>query len=146
MQSRIKQLEKMDLIEMEDEEGAIRFQFPPAPPCGRSVMELRGIHKRYGTLAVFDGIDFDVDRGERIAFVGVNGAGKSTLAAIIAGVEPFDAGERKIGHNVLVSYFAQHQAEELNPDFDVLQTVDEVATGEIRKGSAKSSRQLPLPW
>jgi ATP-binding cassette subfamily F protein 3 len=73
-----------------------------------------------------------VDRGDRIAFVGVNGAGKSTLARIIAGVEPFDAGERVPGHNVVVSYFAQHQAEELTPSFDVLQTVETVAAGDVR--------------
>jgi ATP-binding cassette subfamily F protein 3 len=78
-------------------------------------------------------VNFTVDRGDRIAFVGVNGAGKSTLARIIAGVEPFDGGERIPGHNVSISYFAQHQAEELNPGFDVLQTVDEVATGDIRR-------------
>lgn len=133
VQSRIKQLEKLDLIEIEDEEGGIHFSFPSAPPSGRTVMELRGIQKRYGPLTVFNGADFDIDRGDRIAFVGVNGAGKSTLARIIAGVEPFDAGERKPGHNVIVSYFAQHQAEELNPHKDVLGTVDEVATGDIRK-------------
>ena len=133
VQSRIKQLEKLDLIEIEEEEGGIHFSFPPAPPSGRSVMELRGIRKRYGALTVFDGVEFDIDRGDRIAFVGANGAGKSTLARIIAGVEPFDAGERKVGHNVIVSYFAQHQAEELNPHNDVLGTVDEVATGDIRK-------------
>ncbi len=133
VQSRIKQLEKLDLIEIEDEEGGIHFSFPPAPPSGRSVMELRGIQKRYGPLTVFNGADFDIDRGDRIAFVGVNGAGKSTLARIIAGVEPFEAGERKPGHNVVVSYFAQHQAEELDPQKDVLGTVDEVATGDIRR-------------
>jgi ATP-binding cassette subfamily F protein 3 len=133
VQSRIKQLEKLDVIELEDEEGGIRFAFPPAPHAGRSVMELRGIRKSYGALTVFDGLEFDIDRGDRIAFVGVNGAGKSTLARIIAGVEPFDAGERRVGHNVIVSYFAQHQAEELDARNDVLGTVDEVATGEIRK-------------
>ena len=133
VQSRIKQLEKLDLIEIEDEEDTIRFQFPPAPPSGRVAMELRGIHKSYGAVRVFDGMDFDIDRGDRIAFVGVNGSGKSTLSRIIAGVEPFDEGERIIGHNVVVSYFAQHQAEELNPRNDILQTVDEVAVGEIRK-------------
>jgi ATP-binding cassette subfamily F protein 3 len=82
---------------------------------------------------VFRNLDVDIDRGDRIAFVGNNGAGKSTLARIIAGVEPFDAGERKVGHNVIVAYFAQHQAEELEPEFDVLQTADAVATGDIRK-------------
>jgi ATP-binding cassette, subfamily F, member 3 len=133
VQSRIKQLEKIDMIEVEDDESGIHFSFPPAPASGRTVMEIRSLHKSYGALRVFDGIDFDIDRGDRIAFVGVNGAGKSTLARIIAGVEPFDAGERAPGHNVVISYFAQHQAEELNGRNDVLQTVDEVATGEIRK-------------
>jgi ATP-binding cassette subfamily F protein 3 len=133
VQSRIKQLEKIDLIEIEDEEGGIHFAFPPAPPSGRTVMSLKGIVKRYDDLTVFAGIDFEIDRGDRIAFVGVNGAGKSTLARIIAGAEPFDGGERTAGHNVVLSYFAQHQAEELNPKHDVLQTVDEVATGDVRK-------------
>ena len=133
VQSRIKQLDKLDRIVLEDEEDAIRFAFPPAPPSGRVVMELKDIHKRYGDVKVFEGIQFDIDRKDRIAFVGVNGAGKSTLARIIAGTEPFDAGERRVGHNVVVSYFAQHQAEELNPAFDVLQTVDVVAAGEVRK-------------
>jgi ATP-binding cassette, subfamily F, member 3 len=133
VQSRIKQLEKIDLIEIEDEEGGIHFHFPPAPSSGRTVMSLKGIVKHYDELKVFGGVDFEVDRGDRIAFVGVNGAGKSTLARIIAGAEPFDGGERAVGYNVLLSYFAQHQAEELNPRNDVLQTVDEVATGEIRK-------------
>ncbi len=133
VQSRIKALEKLDLIELEDEEGGIHFAFPPAPSSGRSVMELRNIRKSYGDVTIFEGIDFDIDRGDRIAFVGVNGAGKSTLSRIIAGVEPFDSGERKVGHNVSIAYFAQHQAEELDPRKDVLQTLDEVATGEIRK-------------
>lgn len=133
VQSRIKQLDKLDRIELEEEEDAIRFVFPPAPPSGRVVMELIDISKRYGNLRVFEGIHFDIDRQDRIAFVGVNGAGKSTLARIIAGTESIDAGERRVGHNVEVSYFAQHQAEELNPSYDVLQTVDAVAVGEVRK-------------
>jgi ATP-binding cassette, subfamily F, member 3 len=132
VQSRIKALEKIDRVELEDDEGEIRFAFPPAPSSGRVVMTLRRIVKHYDELEVFNGVDFEVDRGDRIAFVGVNGAGKSTLARIIAGVEPFDNGERLPGHNVSVSYFAQHQAEELNPSFDVLQTVEGVATGDIR--------------
>ncbi len=133
VQSRIKQLEKLDLIELEDEEGGIHFSFPPAPPSGRSVVELRGMLKRYGSVGVFDGLDLDIDRGEKIAFVGVNGAGKSTLSRIIAGTEPFDGGERRLGHRVVLSYFAQDQADALNPALDVLQTLDAVATGEIRK-------------
>jgi ATP-binding cassette subfamily F protein 3 len=132
VQSRIRQLEKLDRIELEDQEGEIRFAFPPAPPSGRVVLELRNVDKSYGTLPLFRGLSFDIDRGDRIAFVGVNGAGKSTLSRIIAGVESFDRGERIVGHNVTVCYFAQHQAEELDPDHDVLQTVESVATGETR--------------
>jgi len=133
VQSRIKQLEKLELIEIEDDEAGIHFSFPPAPRGGRVAMDLRGIHKRYGSLDLFRGIDVEIMQGDRIAFVGVNGAGKSTLARIIAGVEPFNSGERIAGHNIAISYFAQHQAEELDPSKDVLQTVDEAATGEIRK-------------
>jgi ATP-binding cassette subfamily F protein 3 len=133
VQSRIKMLEKLDLIEIEDNESGIHFRFPPAPRGGRLPMQLKGITKSYGSLYVFDGVDFDIEQGDRVAFVGVNGAGKSTLARILAGVEPFDVGERIVGHNITVSYFAQHQAEELNSGNDVLQTVDEVAVGDIRK-------------
>jgi ATP-binding cassette, subfamily F, member 3 len=133
VQSRIKQLEKIERIEIEDDEGMIHFSFPDAPSSGRVVMDLKGIRKRYGAVSVFEEIDFDIERGDRIAFVGPNGAGKSTLARIIAGVEPFDAGTRTVGHNVAISYFAQDQADALRPEYDVLQTVDEVATGEIRK-------------
>ncbi len=133
VQSRIKMLEKMEVVELEDEESGIHFNFPPAPPSGRSVLELRGISKRFGDKRVFDNLDFDIDRGDRIAFVGVNGAGKSTLSRIIAGIEPFDDGERKIGHNVTISYYAQHQADELDPTKDVLTTVDNVAVGDVRK-------------
>ena len=133
VQSRVKQLEKIDMIEIEDEESGIHFSFPPGPSGGKVAMELKSIRKSYGTNGVFDGLNFDIHRGDRIAFVGVNGVGKSTLSRIIAGTEPFDSGDRKLGHNVVVSYFAQHQAEELDPRNDVLQTVDEVATGDIRK-------------
>jgi ATP-binding cassette subfamily F protein 3 len=133
VQSRIKQLEKLDIIEIEEGEEEIHFRFPEPPSGGRSVLELRAIQKSYGANVVFDGVDFDIDRGDRIAFVGINGAGKSTMSRIVAGIEPIDDGSRTLGHNIAVSYFAQHQADELNPDAEVLQTVDEVATGEIRK-------------
>ncbi len=144
VQSRIKQLEKLERVEREDDEEEITFVFPPAPTSGRVLMDLRGIAKSYGPVRVFEGIHFTVDRGDRIAFVGVNGAGKSTLARIIAGVENFDAGERLPGHNVSISYFAQHQAEELDPGFDVLQTVDAVATGDIRRRLRIVARVVPL--
>ena len=133
VQSRVKMLEKLELIELEDEESGIHFEFPPAPRGGRVPMELTNIHKSYGDITVFRGVDLAIEQGDRVAFVGVNGAGKSTMAKIIAGVEPADSGERVIGHNITLSYFAQHQADELNPGNDVLGTVDEVATGDIRK-------------
>ena len=129
VQSRIKMLEKLELIELEDEESGIHFEFPPAPRSGRVPMEVKNIHKSYGDITVFKGVDLAIEQGDRVAFVGVNGAGKSTMAKIIAGIEPIDAGERVVGHNITLSYFAQHQAEELNPANDVLGTVDEVAVG-----------------
>ena len=132
VQSRIKQMEKMDLIEIEDEEQEIHFHFPPPQPSGRVVMELKNLQKSYGTHKVFTGLNYTIERGDRIAVVGVNGAGKSTFSRIVAGVEPFNGGERVAGYNAIVSYFAQHQAEELDMSKEVLQIVDEVATGEIR--------------
>jgi ATP-binding cassette subfamily F protein 3 len=132
VQSRIKALDKMKRVEIEEEENTIRFTFPTCKEPGRSVLELRNVVKRYGSHTIFRDVDIDIGRGDRIAFVGVNGAGKSTLARIIAGVEPIDSGERFVGHNVVISYFAQHQAEELDPAKSVFQTVEEVATGEIR--------------
>ena len=133
VQSRIKQLDKIELIEIETEEDEIRFSFPPPQPSGRVVMELRHVDKRYGTKEVFRDLNYQIERGDRIALVGVNGAGKSTLSRILAGVEPIDGGERILGYNVGLSYFAQHQAEELDLSKEVLQTVEEVAEGEIRK-------------
>jgi len=132
VQSRVKTLGRMERIEIEEEEDTLRLAFPTCREPGRSILQLRSVVKRYGTHMVFQNVDMDIGRGDRIAFVGVNGAGKSTLARIIAGVEPFDSGERLVGHGVVVSYFAQHQAEELDAAKSVFQTVEEVAAGEVR--------------
>lgn len=132
VQSRIKQIEKLDLIEIEDEEEEIHFRFPPPQSSGVIVMELKDVTKRYGDKIVFSGLEYVIERGDRIAVVGINGAGKSTFVRILAGTEPINAGTRIVGYNVVLSYFAQHQAEELDSSKEVLQVVDEVATGEIR--------------
>ncbi len=130
VQSRLKMLEKVERVELEDEEGGIAFDFPTPPSPGRVVMKLRGLRKDYGDLNVFTGLDLTLERGDRVAFLGVNGAGKSTLARIIAGIELFQDGERRPGHNVSISYYAQHRAEELDPGKTALQTLEEaVAVG-----------------
>ncbi|MDP2886916.1 MAG: ABC-F family ATP-binding cassette domain-containing protein [Ignavibacteria bacterium] len=133
VQSRIKQLEKTEIIEIEPEESGIRFDFPQPPASGRVVMELKDLSKSYGAVEVFENLDYKIERGDRIAVVGANGAGKSTLSRILAGAESFNAGQRIVGHNVTLSYFAQHQAEELDPSKEVLDTIEEIAEGEIRK-------------
>ena len=133
VQSRIKQMEKTELIEIEDDEEGIHFNFPAPQPSGRTVMELKGLAKTYGEHTVFEGLNYDIERGDKIAIVGVNGAGKSTLVRILAGVEPISGGERIPGYNVVLSYFAQHQAEELDLTKEALGIMDEVAVGEVRK-------------
>jgi ATP-binding cassette subfamily F protein 3 len=132
VQSRIKQLDKMDLVEVENEEEEIHFHFPTPQQSGRVVMELENINKSYDTLEVFKNLNYKVERGDRIAILGVNGAGKSTLSRILAGAESIDSGKRIVGYNVVPSYFAQDQADELDPTKDVLQTVEEVADTETR--------------
>ena len=132
VQSRIKQLEKIDLIEIDSEENEIHFEFPQPQQGGRVALELKALDKRYGEHVIFSGLDYRVERGERIAVVGVNGAGKSTLSRMIAGVESLDAGERIVGYNTKISYFAQNQADELDMTKDVLSVVEEDAATETR--------------
>ncbi len=134
VQSRLKMLAKAELIEAPEREAdSIAFRFPPAPRSGRTVLSLRRVRKAYGQLLLFDNLDLEIERGERIAIVGPNGAGKSTLARLLAGVEPPDAGQRILGHNVMLSYFAQHQAEELDPDRDVLDNAADGQPLEVRQ-------------
>lgn len=130
--SRARALAKIDRLEVEEEESAIDFQFPPAPRSGDDVLTIRGLRKAYGERLVFDGLNLSFQRGDRLAIVGPNGAGKSTLARILAGVEPFQEGLRSVGANVSMSYFAQHQAEELDPDREVLEIAAEGQPLEVR--------------
>ena len=109
VQSRIKELEKIDRIEIPEEEKTIHFSFPQPKPSGRIVAEFAGVAKSYGEKAVFQGVNFLIERGDRIALVGVNGAGKSTLIKLLANREPLSAGEYKFGHQVQADYFAQDQ-------------------------------------
>lgn len=134
VQSRLKMLDKVDRIEApEKDQGTISFRFSPAPRSGRTVLALRNAHKAYGKLVLFQNLDLEIERGERIAIVGPNGAGKSTLARMLAGVEALDSGERIPGTNLMLSYFAQHQAEELDPDRDVLENAAEGQPLEVRQ-------------
>jgi ATP-binding cassette subfamily F protein 3 len=127
VQSRIKQLDKVELVELPEDKSEINIRFTEPPQSGRTPIKLISISKSYGDKKVFQGIDFEIEKGEKIAFVGPNGAGKSTLAKIIAGVIDYNSGERTLGHNTIVSYYAQDVADNLNPDLEIIETVDGIA-------------------
>ena len=127
VQSRIKELEKIERIELPPEEKAIHFSFPQPPASGRMVAELRGVAKSYGEKQVFADVNLVINRGDRIALVGVNGAGKSTLIKLLTGVEPLTAGEIRLGHNVEVDYFAQDQYKALDPEARLIDDIGSVA-------------------
>lgn len=132
VQSRIKQLDKVDIIEVDEEDlSAINIKFPPAPRSGTVVFEARNLTKAYGSKVILEQIDMQVERGEKLAFIGKNGEGKTTLSRII--VNELEAtGEYKLGHNVKLGYFAQNQDELLDGDKTVLETIDAVAVGDVR--------------
>lgn len=129
VQSRIKALNKIEQITLPREEKKMFFRFPKAPPASAKVITITGLKKAYGDNVIFDGLDLRIDKGDRIAVVGVNGAGKSTLARIMAGTEPFQSGTVETGINTVLGYFAQSQAEELNPANTVLEEVEKAAIG-----------------
>ncbi len=132
VQSRIKQLEKLDRIEVEKEDDlAMNLKFPPALRSGTIVVETAGLKKHFGEIKVLDGVDMIIERGEKVAFVGRNGEGKTTLSRILVGDLDY-TGILKMGHNVELGYFAQNQDEIMDGKLTVLETVDRAAVGDIR--------------
>lgn len=132
VQSRVKQLEKMDVVEIDDRDKSVmHFKFPPAPHSGKVTIELNHVSKSYGEKNILNNINLLIPRGEKIAFVGRNGEGKSTLAKIISGVLDY-TGEVKLGHEVKIGYYAQNQQDMLDAEKTVFETLDDVATGEMR--------------
>lgn len=132
VQSRIKQLEKMVPIEVDEvDNSALRLKFPPALRSGDYPLICEGVRKAYGEHVVFHDVDLTIKRGEKVAFVGKNGEGKSTLVKCIMGEIPFE-GSLKLGHNVQIGYFAQNQAQLLDGELTVFDTIDRVAKGDIR--------------
>ncbi len=132
VQSRIKQLEKIVPVEVDEvDTSALRLKFPPAPRSGDYPLICEGVRKAYGDHVVFHDVDLTLKRGEKVAFVGKNGEGKSTLVKCIMGEIPFD-GHLKIGHNVQIGYFAQNQAQLLDGELTVFDTIDRVAKGDVR--------------
>src|SRR5258707_19233 len=127
VQSRIKELEKIERIELPPEEKTIHFTFPQPKPSGRIVAQFKNVSKSFGPKLIFSGADFTIERGDRIALVGVNGAGKSTLIKLLAGTEPLSSGEYTLGHNVEPDYFAQDQYKELDINARILDDLSTAA-------------------
>ena len=133
VQSRLKQLEKMQIIELPRATRKIHYSFPEPPRSGSEVIRLTGVSKSYGDNAVYRGMNLTLSRGDRVALVGPNGAGKTTMLKLLAGVIPLDAGERKTGHNVVTAYYAQHVLELLNPANTLIE--------ELRQAAPRDSEQ-----
>ena len=133
VQSRIKQLEKIDRIEVDEEDNsALRLKFPPASRSGNYPVICEDVRKAYGDHVVFHDVNLTINRGEKVAFVGKNGEGKSTLVKCIMGEITDFTGKLQLGHNVKIGYFAQNQAQLLDENMTVFDTVDYVAQGDIR--------------
>ena len=132
VQSRVKMLEKLDLVEIDEEDtSALRLRFPPSPRSGSYPLILGELSKSYGDHNVFSDVSLSIERGERVAFVGKNGEGKSTLVRAIMGEKGYN-GTMTIGHNIMIGYFAQNQASMLDEEITVFQTIDDAAKGDIR--------------
>jgi len=137
VQSRIKQLEKIESIDLVEEEKTIELHFPDPPPSGVLPIELINVHKSYGNLHVLKDVNLQIERGDKIAIVGPNGAGKTTLAKIIGKKTSYDSGQLIYGHNTIISYYEQEVADSLNPENDLVDCLeevnDEITTGQLRK-------------
>ena len=132
VQSRVKMLEKLELVEVDEEDtSALRLKFPPAPRSGSYPVILEQVSKSYGEKTIFRNVNLTIERGDKIAFVGRNGEGKSTLVKCIMGEIPYE-GKLTLGHNVQIGYFAQNQASLLDGELTVFQTIDDAAKGDIR--------------
>jgi len=133
VQSRVKKLERMDKIDLDNlDRSAIHFLFPPAPHSGKVTIDGKSVSKQYDDSLILDKIDFEILKGEKVAFLGRNGEGKSTLAKIIADKIDY-TGDLKMGFQVVTAYFAQDQGDRLDPELTVFETIDNVAVGDIRK-------------
>lgn len=133
-QSLIKKLDKLERVEVDAAENAqIRFRFPPAPRSGKVIFEAKSLKKCFDDLTVFQGLDFIMARQEKVALVGKNGAGKTTLTRMLLKQESCTAGELNVGHNVDIGYYAQNQTDELDGNLTVMETLEEVAVGDVRK-------------
>ena len=133
VQSRVKMLEKLEIVEVDEmDTSAISIKFPPAPRSGNYPVIVEQLTKKYGEHTVFQDASMTIERGEKVAFVGKNGEGKSTRVKAIMGEITYEAGEVKVGHNAMIGYFAQNQASLLDEDLTIFQTVDQIAVGEIR--------------
>ncbi len=132
-QSMKKQLDKMERIEILDEDTAVMdIRFPPAPRSGRVILDAKKITKNYDEIHVLNGVDLILERGERVAFVGQNGQGKTTLSKILIGIETATAGDIELGHNAAIGYYAQNQAETLHPDLTLIETMERKAPEDMR--------------
>jgi ATP-binding cassette, subfamily F, member 3 len=132
VQSRVKMLEKIEIIEVDEvDSSALNLKFPPAPRSGNYPVIVEGMTKKYGDHTVFKDASMTIERGQRVAFVGKNGEGKSTLVKAIMGEIEFE-GKLQLGHNSMIGYFAQNQASLLDEDLTVFQTIDQIALGDVR--------------
>jgi ATP-binding cassette subfamily F protein 3 len=133
-QSLMKKLDKLEIVELDDDKvQSIRFRFPEPPRSGKVTVDAKDIHKSYGPKEILKGISIMVERGEKVAFVGKNGEGKSTLSKVLAGVIKDYTGTLEPGHNISLGYYAQNQSDELDGEKTVFKTIDDVAQGDVRQ-------------